>query len=249
MVLGLAVHKVDKYSDFPPFCQAANGCNYNEYLIKAGTAGAIRPDSLTLPPMALLIAKRHLAAILLMAAVLSAPSLFGQEDASQGKHHPGEKQRKDHLQNRRSGTSFSENLFTGGNMGAWVGNITYVNASPILGYWIKEKELAAGVGATYQYYNNKSIGFATSIYGGSAFLRYYLGETVFTHGQYEVLNIEAFDQFHGRVNIPALLLGAGYSQPMGENSAFDLMFLWNFSETRYSPYSNPVIRAGFIFGM
>ena len=181
--------------------------------------------------------------LLLGMLLTSTPSFsqHNQEPAGRAENHRQEKKKK------AAGTS-RQKLFTGGDMSAWFGNVTYVNASPILGYWLTEKELAAGVGATYQYYDNKDINFSTSIYGGSAFLRYYLGETIFAHGQYEVLNVEAYDQFHDRVNIAALLVGGGYSQPMGERSSFVLMCLWNFSESRYSPYSNPVIRAGFNIG-
>lgn len=192
------------------------------------------------------MAGKYGAMILLIGAILIIrPSLAQQEGNS------GEQQNIDSpgRQDNSTGQPFSDKLFTGGEMGAWFGNVTYVNLSPLLGYWITKDELAAGVGITYQYYNNKDISFATSIYGGSAFLRYYIGESVFAHGQYEVLNVEAYDQFHNRMNVPALLLGGGYSEPMGDRSAFTLMFLWNFSESRYSPYSNPVIRAGLIIGL
>lgn len=191
------------------------------------------------------MARKFVALTLLTIAVLTAaPSLAQEENnaGGQGAVHRNEPAIDQH-------SSFSERLFTGGEMGAWFGNITYVNLSPLIGYWITKDELAAGAGITYQYYNNKDIGFATSIYGGNAFLRYYIGESIFAHGQYEVLNVEAYDQFHDRINVPALLLGGGYSEPVGNSSAFTLMLLWNFSETRYSPYSNPVIRAGFIIGI
>ena len=195
-------------------------------------------------PMLLPFLKRYGALLLLLCALFAGNSCFAQHEgdpAYQGEGH--------HPQNNRTVPSIGEKLFSGGDLGAWFGNVTYVNASPILGYWITEDELVAGIGLTYQYYNNKDVNFSTSIYGGSAFLRYYIGEAVFAQGQYEVLNVEAYDQFHDRVNVPSVLLGGGYSQAMGENSSFVMLFLWNFSESRYTPYSNPVIRAGFNFGL
>jgi hypothetical protein len=163
-----------------------------------------------------------------------------------GESLPGKKKhKKDHSKN----SLFTDRLFTGGDLGVQFGSITAVNVSPILGYWITKDKFAAGVGATYQYFNYKSYNFTTSIYGGNLFSRYYFGESFFAHGEYELLNVEAFDGFHERVFVPGLLAGGGYRQDLGERASFVFMLLYNFSESYYTPYRNPVIRAGVNIGI
>lgn len=144
---------------------------------------------------------------------------------------------------------FRDRIFTGGNLGLQMGTITVVNVSPIIGYWIEENKWAAGTGVTYQFYSNRAYNFSTYVYGGSFFTRYYFAENAFAHGEYEMLNVEAFDGLHDRIYVPGLLAGAGYSQPIGERMSVSMLIMWNFMQTRYTPYTNPVIRAGFNIGI
>lgn len=144
--------------------------------------------------------------------------------------------------------SFSDRLFTGGDLGLQFGSITLVNLSPMVGYWLVEDTWAVGTGVSYLYYSNHYYNFSTSVYGGNLFTRYHVYEDLFAHGEYEVLNVEAFDGLHKRVNVPGLLLGGGYRYDIGEKSSATLLVLWNFMESYYTPYSNPVIRAGVNFG-
>ncbi len=76
-------------------------------------------------------------------------------------------------------------------------------------------------------------------------------ENLFAHVEYEILNMEVVDDLTYklvRTNIPSLFVGGGYRQMMGENSAFELLMLFNLMEERNSPYQNPIVRAGFVFG-
>ena len=66
-----------------------------------------------------------------------------------------------------------------------------------------------------------------------------------------MVNLGAFDaQLNeiGRVNVDALYLGGGYSQPLGRNSALFIMVLFDVIQHRYSFTQNPVIRMGFQVG-
>ena len=150
-------------------------------------------------------------------------------------------------------------LFTGGNLGAQFGTSTFLDISPILGYYITDK-FSAGIGAIYQYAGYKDRTFPaynsnTSIYGGKLFLRYNIIESIFAHAEYEALNLETeyFDPMNYRHSTPrffvhSILIGGGYRQPIGDYSSINLMVLYNINETIDSPYRNPIIRMGFDIG-
>jgi hypothetical protein len=145
----------------------------------------------------------------------------------------------------------SERIFFGGNLGAQFGTFTVVEVSPLVGYRITER-LAAGIGGTYIYLSVKDLDYETNIFGGKIFSEYAIIESLVAHVEYEVLNFEAIDDFTDeikRVNVGSLLIGGGYRQRIGENSFITLMLLYNLTETRYTPYENPIIRIGFAFGL
>ena len=143
-----------------------------------------------------------------------------------------------------------DKIFFGGNFGLQFGTMSIIEASPLIGYKITDK-LAVGVGITYIYYRLKmdnSI-FSTNVYGGRIFARYYILENIFAHAEYEVLNLERYDMVTNRTNVESLFVGGGYRMKVGERSYFSIMALWNLKDNYYSPYSNPVIRAGFTVGI
>lgn len=147
-----------------------------------------------------------------------------------------------------------DRLFVGGGLGAGFGTHTYVNVSPIVGYFLTER-LAVGLGGLYQYYNFRPQNFDTHVYGGSVFGRFYILEQLFAHAEYELINLEGFvlDASgnvveRGRLNVDALYLGGGYAQPIGRNSAFFIMILMDVLQSQYSVTRNPVIRMGFQVG-
>lgn len=154
-------------------------------------------------------------------------------------------------------SSFADKLVTGGNMGMQFGNQTMIDLSPMIGYKITDKFIA-GVGITYRYYRSKIYNnvFKTTIYGGSVFTRYYIIDNIFLHAEYEALSLETqyFDpgsQVHTgkRFWIGSPMAGAGYRQAIGDRASFNIMILYNFNETIYSPYTNPIIRVGVNFGI
>lgn len=145
--------------------------------------------------------------------------------------------------------SFFDKVFTGGNIGAQFGTVTFFEVSPLVGYKITPK-FSAGIGATYQYYHYKDqyYDFETNVYGGRVFGRYLIREFLFAHVEYEYLNLEAFDFQRRRVDVGSLMAGGGYIQRIGERSAIVAMLLYNFTESAYTPYTNPIIRVGFNLG-
>lgn len=153
-----------------------------------------------------------------------------------------------------SDLSFKERVFVGGNFGLAVGNIsTFIEAAPFVGYRVTEK-LSAGVGANYTYlrYNDGFFSTSLNFFGGSIFARRIITQNIFAHAEFEMLNVEPrFVQFdnRNRIWVEGLLLGGGFKQPFGENSAFITTILFNVLESAETPYRNPIFRAGFFIGL
>ena len=163
----------------------------------------------------------------------------------------------------------ADRIFFGGNFGLQFGDITLVGVSPLIGYRFTEK-VAAGVSLSYKYYHYKYFFYnpyansfsdmKSNIYGGSVFGRYYFVENLFGHAEYEYL-IYSYDNYNPNssgssyskstqtVDVPGLYLGGGYRQPIGGRTSFTITILYNIMESPYSPYSNPIIRAGVNVGL
>ncbi|HRG53259.1 MAG TPA: hypothetical protein PLL00_10515 [Bacteroidia bacterium] len=148
---------------------------------------------------------------------------------------------------------FIDRLYTGGNVGFQIGNEAYAEISPILGCRITDK-FSAGIGFTYQYYRFKSAQYelVSNVFGGKVFGRYFFTNYLFGHGEFEHLNLDAFDFYpqKRRVDVESVLAGGGYFQRFSEasNSGLFAMILYNFTESAYTPYSNPIVRIGFNLG-
>jgi long-subunit fatty acid transport protein len=146
---------------------------------------------------------------------------------------------------------FLDKVYVGGNVGAQFGAVTVVELSPLVGYRITDK-ISAGVGFTYQYYHYKvpPYDLETNVFGGRVFGRYLFTDYLFGHVEYEYLNLEAFDYYpRRRVDVGSLLAGGGYIQRFNGNSGFFAMVLYNFTESVYTPYTNPIIRIGVLIGL
>jgi hypothetical protein len=148
---------------------------------------------------------------------------------------------------------FIDRIFTGGNVGFQFGRETYAEVSPILGYRITD-QFQAGFGLTYQYYRYQDTQYKleSNVYGGKIFGRYFFTDYLFGYAEFEHLNLDAFDfyPYKRRVDVESLLGGGGYFQRFSQNSnsGFFAMILYNFTESAYTPYSNPIIRIGFNLG-
>lgn len=139
-------------------------------------------------------------------------------------------------------------LYTGGSFGLQFGTFTSVQLSPILGYKVTAK-LWMGVGAVYQFRGSSDIKLHN--YGGKAFAQVEAIQHFLVHAEYEMLRTEnailyqsgQIERIRETIGMP--MAGLGYRQRIGERASSDLLVLYNFSDSPYSPYSNPVIRVNF----
>ena len=171
---------------------------------------------------------------------------------------------QDNSQNEK--TRFTDKIFFGGGLGLQFGTVTLIDISPVIGYRVTEK-FETGLGFTYKYYrikdyffdytNNIGYDLKSNIIGGSIFARYHFLENVFVHTEYEMLNY-SYDEFYdsgGTVLserrtavINSIFVGGGYRQRISSGSYFFIMALWNLNDSALSPYGNPILRMGVIFG-
>jgi len=167
--------------------------------------------------------------------------------------------------------SFRDRLFFGGSFGLSIGSYTDIEISPHVGYYITPR-WAAGVGITYEYYNNRyhfvdGYGryerYETNIWGGRLFTNYVIVNNVndwiplglnfriFAHVEYEALSYEkGFFSYleSGRELQHSVLVGGGLRFPSGKRSSMNLTILWNLNSTINDIYGGgPVIRFGFNF--
>jgi hypothetical protein len=140
---------------------------------------------------------------------------------------------------------FRDRLVFGGSLGGYFGNPTYLQVNPMIGYrttpwWIN------GIGVNYIY---TSIGgYSENIYGGSIWTRAYILKALIAHSEFEVLRREASDQFGNSASatVPVWLVGAGYNS--GGRIRFSAMIMYDLIQDPNSPYNNPIIRLGGLFG-
>ncbi len=147
---------------------------------------------------------------------------------------------------------FKERLFFGGDLGLSFGTITNIRIAPMIGYNLNPK-LSIGVSPSYEYYKDKrSIpDFESTIYGGSAFARYFVLPSIFLQVSPEVLNLEKLPTFNnitneydfntGRVTIPVLLIGGGFSQRSPNGSGFFIGAFYDVIQDINSPYSDTFV--------
>lgn len=136
-------------------------------------------------------------------------------------------------------SSLSERLYFGGGLGlnggtdGYGNRYFYVGLYPIVGYMVNSN-LSVGMGINYQYYSYPDVDYDIHQYGFSPFVRYNFGQ-LFLYGEYTLLNTPVYNINSGvRKTYDRLLLGAGFSQPLGGRAALNVMglydVLWNRSE-------------------
>jgi hypothetical protein len=153
-----------------------------------------------------------------------------------------------------------DRIFVGGGLQLSFGNTTVMGASPIVGYRITDKA-SAGVGVTYVYFRQKFPGYPvyqTSIYGGNVFGRYTIWKNLFAHAELGFTNWEAPEILNNhytgrsiRINSFSMPLGGGYAQPIGRNSYFEIMALYDvlYYRQAFQPSGSPfTFRAGVNIG-
>ena len=168
--------------------------------------------------------------------------------------------------------SFRDRLFFGGSFGLAIGSYTDIEISPHVGYYITPR-WAAGIGMTYEYYNNKYHfldqlsgyyeRYETNIWGGRIFTNYVIVNNVndwlpiglnfriFAHVEYEAMSYEKGFFTYGKPDRQlqnSILVGGGLRFPMGKRSSMNLTLLWNLNSNLNDIYgSGPIIRFGYNF--
>jgi len=148
--------------------------------------------------------------------------------------------------------NLQEKLYYGGNVGAWFGSTTYLNISPIVGVKLND-QFSVGIGAIYNYYSQTYAGkkYSSTIYGGSAFARYFIFENVFAHAGWDKISVPDYTSniMNRRAWVDNLLVGGGYRESFSDNGSIVAMILYNINQTPLSPYQNPIIQIGFNVGL
>lgn len=158
--------------------------------------------------------------------------------------------------------SFADNLSIGGSFGLDFGQDTYIELEPLLSYHFNQSFMA-GIGPIYQYESvtdllygySYSYSYSTSIYGGRIAALYFLPDElskIFIMGEFDVLNVPEPGQYtyqveRGYISLP--MLGIGYKEMVSEKVFFCIYGLWNFNNSPYSPYINPLINVGLDVGL
>ncbi len=129
----------------------------------------------------------------------------------------------------------------------------------MVGYKVTDK-FAPGITLTYIYEKYKDPSnyyptYSTSVYGASAFMRYYIIPNAFAHVEYRVLNLDVPDESninyvtYRRANVTGIYIGGGYREPIGKRSSFNILLLYDIVQDPNSPYQNPIIKVGFGIGI
>ncbi len=144
---------------------------------------------------------------------------------------------------------FIDRLFWGGTVGAWIGNPTFIDASPLIGYKVTER-FSVGVGAIYNYYSYRynNYKYSVNFYGGRVMARYFVLENVYLQAGYDRINRDNPYSYkpNARIWIENILVGGGLRYPVSDNIYCAASGLWNLNDTPLSPYPNPIIQIGFV---
>lgn len=153
--------------------------------------------------------------------------------------------------------ALKDRIVFGGGLALQFGNATLIDISPIIGYKLTDR-LIIGTGLTYKYnyikdyYYAPATNYQSNTFGGSIWGRYYVLENFFAHTEVEQLHTSYSLTPNGgseAIDITSVLIGGGYRQRISQRVSFNIMVLYNLNDSPFSPYSNPIIRAGINVGM
>jgi len=142
--------------------------------------------------------------------------------------------------NARMGGNFGMSFRNGG---------LFIDASPTFGYRINQV-VELGAGFKTLYYRQRDVNFDNSnntfvytslTYGPLAYGRFTIWDGIFAMAQYEMANknpfhITSFDQLNDRINVHHLLIGGGYSTPIGGAGNLNISLLYDVIDDKESIY-------------
>jgi hypothetical protein len=127
--------------------------------------------------------------------------------------------------------TLKDRVYFGGGFGLNSGTDPYGNTyffysiSPIIGYMIKPN-LSAGTGINWQQTSYDRPSVTLTQYGVSPFIRYNFDQ-LFAHAEYNYISTPTFLNSNERRSFSRMLLGVGYSQPLGGRGAINAMALYD----------------------
>ena len=157
-------------------------------------------------------------------------------------------------------------LFVGGGLGLSFGSFTNINVSPMIGYRFSSL-FAAGVNVNFQYGSERYryddgdtyLRNQYTLLGGGIFGRVYPLDIIFIQAnpEYNHISLKATDYrpdpkqtTKDKYGVPSLLLGVGYNQAIGANSAFTIMVSYDvLQDDRSLYYNRPIFSAGVNLGL
>jgi hypothetical protein len=192
------------------------------------------------------LAFRYLFPLLVLLAIRPAHAQYVASDTASKTTYQAAKPKTDDETNG----NFFDKVNVGGNFGLSFGNITYLEASPLVSYRVSDK-FQLGPGLTYIYYSYKGNGYnyTSNQFGGRFFARYFVLEDLFAHAELEALNFGfRSDTKTARYTQVYPLVGAGYRQSFGGHGGIFLTALYNLGyNPDLSTYNSPLIfRVGFL---
>ncbi|MBC7946244.1 MAG: hypothetical protein H7Y42_00080 [Chitinophagaceae bacterium] len=166
---------------------------------------------------------------------------------------------------KETGKSFREHLFTGGSVSlAFYNNTFLIGASPVFGYSLS-KFADAGLVVNYNYTSYRDVNvfddrLRQSVYGGGVFAKLYPVRFLFVQAQFEHNFIKqkymppgGASSSSATVEANSFLIGGGYTtnrHPDSGEPFFYLAVLFDIADNAYSPYTDsygrtiPIVRAG-----
>jgi hypothetical protein len=141
-----------------------------------------------------------------------------------------------------------ERVYYGGSVIlSFGGDVTRIGIYPMIAYKFTPK-LSLGAEVGYEWLKFDDFDETANNYGASIFTRYRIVPRVYAHAEYQMVNYEIFTSAttSERDWVPFLLLGGGYSQPMGTNAWAYVEVLFDVLNDNNSPYEDgePFISVG-----
>jgi len=155
-----------------------------------------------------------------------------------------------------------QRIFFGGDLDMAFGSITQISLSPCAGYRLTNR-LSAGVGIDYIFVYSEAYNFKGSIFGANVFASFTVIESIgelipflntdmgiLLYGQFSYTDMGKYYTLVSGEEpmwIAAPMLGVGFQVPIGSRSYMLLSVMYNFNESMYSLYSNPVVKVSYQF--
>jgi hypothetical protein len=128
--------------------------------------------------------------------------------------------------------TFKERGYFGGGFGLSGGrdgfgnNYFFIALNPIIGYMVKP-QFSVGTGINWQRTSYSDLGINLDQYGVSPFARYNFGGQFFGYAEYNYISTPTFINRSERRSFNRMLLGLGYSQPLGGRGAINAVGLYD----------------------